>query len=147
MLAAALKPYGGLVIWRCFVYNCRQDWRDRATDRANAAYDNFMPLDGRFEDNVILQVKNGPMDFQVREPVSPLIGGLKKTNFMLELQVTQEYTGQQRHICYLAPMWKDVLEFDTYSNGRKHGGTAAFDPPEGMLTGMAGVSNIGDDMN
>ena len=148
MLAAALKPYGGLVIWRCFVYNCRQDWRDRATDRANAAYDNFMPLDGRFDDNVILQVKNGPMDFQVREPVSPLIGGLKKTNFMLELQVTQEYTGQQRHICYLAPMWKDVLEFDTYSNGS--GSTAArllSDPPEGMLTGMAGVSNIGDDMN
>jgi alpha-glucuronidase len=148
MLAAALKPYGGLVIWRCFVYNCRQDWRDRTTDRANAAYDNFMPLDGCFDDNVFLQIKNGPMDFQVREPVSPLIGGLKKTNFMLELQVTQEYTGQQRHLCYLAPMWKNVLEFDTYSRGE--GSTVArllSEPADGMLTGIAAVSNIGDDMN
>ncbi|HPP36028.1 MAG TPA: alpha-glucuronidase family glycosyl hydrolase, partial [Clostridiales bacterium] len=148
MLAAALKPYGGLVIWRCFVYNCKQDWRDRKTDRANAAYDNFMPLDGCFDDNVILQIKNGPMDFQVREPVSPLIGGLKKTNFMLELQITQEYTGQQRHLCYLAPMWKDVLEFDTYSRGK--GSTVArllSEPADGMTAGIAAVSNIGDDMN
>jgi len=103
MLAEALKPFGGVVIWRCFVYNCKQDWRDRKTDRANAAYDNFMPLDGKFLDNVILQIKNGPMDFQVREPVSPLFGGLTRTNQMLELQITQEYTGQQKHICYLVP--------------------------------------------
>lgn len=148
MLAAALKPYGGLVVWRCFVYNCRQDWRDRTTDRANAAYDNFMPLDGHFDDNVILQIKNGPMDFQVREPVHPLLGGLKKTNYMLELQVTQEYTGQQRHLCYLAPMWKDVLEFDTYCRGE--GSTVArllSEPAEGLMAGIAAVSNIGDDMN
>ncbi len=148
MLAAALKPYGGVVIWRCFVYNCRQDWRDRVTDRANSAYDNFMPLDGSFEDNVILQIKNGPMDFQVREPVSPLIGGLKKSNTILELQITQEYTGQQRHLCYLAPMWKNVLNFDTYSCGK--GSTVAkilSGANQDILTGITAVSNIGDDMN
>lgn len=149
MLAKALKPHGGLVIWRCFVYNCQQDWRDRVTDRANAAYDNFMPLDGCFDDNVMLQIKNGPMDFQVREPVSPLLGGIKKTNVMLELQITQEYTGQQRHLCYLAPMWKDVLDFDTCSEGKGSTvksllmGAAA----KGRLSGMAAVSNTGDDPN
>lgn len=149
MLAAALKPFGGIVIWRCFVYNCRQDWRDTITDRANSAYDNFMPLDGKFEDNVLLQIKNGPMDFQVREPVSPLLGGLKNSNIMLELQITQEYTGQQRHLCYLAPMWKDVLDFDTFSNGK--GSTVANllikAPQNGKMSGIAAVSNIGDDLN
>lgn len=148
MLAAALKPYGGIVVWRCFVYNCRQDWRDRVTDRANSAYDNFMPLDGCFRDNVFLQIKNGPMDFQVREPVSPLFGGLQKSNMILELQVTQEYTGQQRHLCYLAPMWKNVLDFDTWCRGK--GSTVAqilTNPDKGILTGIAAVSNIGDDMN
>ena len=74
MLADALKPHGGVVIWRCFVYNCHMDWRDRKKDRAKAAYDNFMPLDGKFNDNVVLQIKNGPMDFQIREPVTPLFG-------------------------------------------------------------------------
>ena len=75
MLAEAVKPYDGLIIWRCFVYNCQQDWRDRKTDRARSGYDNFKPLDGQFLDNVILQVKNGPMDFQVREPVSLCLAG------------------------------------------------------------------------
>ncbi|HEX2944731.1 MAG TPA: alpha-glucuronidase family glycosyl hydrolase [Clostridia bacterium] len=149
MLAKALKPYGGLVIWRCFVYNCQQDWRDRITDRANAAYDNFMPLDGSFDDNVLLQIKNGPMDFQVREPVSPLLGGIKKTNVMLELQIAQEYTGQQRHLCYLAPMWKAVLDFDTYSEGK--GSTVksllCCAGEKGRLSGIAAVSNTGNDMN
>jgi alpha-glucuronidase len=106
MLARALKPYGGLVIWRCFVYDCHLDWRDRSTDRAMAAYQHFFPLDGRFEDNAVLQIKNGPMDFQVREPVSPLFGALEKTNAAIEFQITQEYTGQQKHVCYLVPMWK-----------------------------------------
>ncbi len=149
MLAAALKPYGGLVIWRCFVYNCTQDWRDRVTDRANAAYDNFMALDGCFADNVLLQIKNGPMDFQVREPVSPLIGGLKHTSFLLEFQITQEYTGQQKHLCYLAPMWKEVLDFDTHMDGT--GSTVrqllSDAPAKGMHTGFAAISNIGDDCN
>jgi alpha-glucuronidase len=149
MLASALKPFGGVVIWRCFVYNCRQDWRDRKTDRANAAYDNFMPLDGQFMDNVILQIKNGPMDFQVREPVLPLFGGLKETNQMLELQITQEYTGQQKHICYLVPQWKEVLDFDTYSEGK---GSTVKRIIAGKLYpqkhgGIAGVSNIGSDLN
>lgn len=112
MLADVLAPHGGTVIWRCFVYDCKQDWRDRRTDRARAAYDHFMPLDGAFRDNVVLQIKHGPMDFQVREPVSPLLLGLRRTQIALELQITQEYTGQQRHLCYLLPMWKEVLDFE-----------------------------------
>ena len=99
MLAEAIRPYEGLIIWRCFVYNCQQDWRDYKTDRARAGYDYFSELDGNFAENVVLQIKNGPMDFQVREPISPLFGGLMKTNQMLEVQIAQEYTGQQRHIC------------------------------------------------
>ncbi len=149
MLAAALKPFGGIVIWRCFVYNCRQDWRDTITDRANSAYDTYMPLDGSFENNVLLQIKNGPMDFQVREPVSPLLGGLRKSNMVLELQITQEYTGQQRHLCYLGPMWKDVLDFDTFNSGK--GSTVANilmrSGQDGKISGIAAVSNIGDDLN
>ncbi|WP_116063037.1 alpha-glucuronidase family glycosyl hydrolase [Cohnella phaseoli] len=149
MLAEALRLYGGIVIWRCFVYDCLQDWRDRKTDRARAAYDHFRPLDGKFADNVVLQIKNGPMDFQVREPASPLFGGLRQTNQILELQITQEYTGQQTHLCFLVPQWKEVLDFDTYASGE--GSTVAkaatgelFDRP---LGGIAGVSNIGDDSN
>jgi len=149
MLAAALKPFGGVVIWRCFVYNCMQDWRDYKTDRAKAAYDNFKPLDGMFDDNVILQIKNGPMDFQVREPVSPLFGGLEKTNVNLEVQITQEYTGQQKHLCYLIPMWKEVLDFDTYARGK---GTTVKKIVRGSVFnnkygGVAGVANVGDDDN
>ena len=116
MLAGAVAPYGGKIIWRCFVYNCQQDWRDLKTDRARSGYDNFINLDGQFAENVILQVKNGPMDFQVREPVHPLFGGMTKTNEMLEVQIAQEYTGQQRHVCYLIPMFKEVLQFKTYVN-------------------------------
>jgi alpha-glucuronidase len=149
MLADALEPYGGDVIWRCFVYNCLQDWRDRSTDRARAAYDHFMPLDGQFRDNVLLQIKNGPMDFQVREPVSPLLGGLVQTNQLLELQITQEYTGQQRHLCYLVPQWKEVLDYDTHARGE---GSTVAEVASGRLFGrkrggIAAVSNIGDDAN
>lgn len=114
MLADLVKPYGGIIIWRCFVYNCTQDWRDRKTDRARAGYDNFIGMDGDYHENVILQIKNGPMDFQIREAVSPLLGGLKKTNQMLEVQVAQEYTGQQIDVCYLIPLFKEVLDFKTY---------------------------------
>jgi len=149
LMAEALAPYGGVVIWRCFVYNCQQDWRDRRTDRARAAYDHFMPLDGQFRDNVLLQIKNGPMDFQVREPVSPLIGGLKRTNRLMELQITQEYTGQQRHLCYLVPQWKEALDFDTYARGP---GSTAAEAASGRLFGgsrggLAAVANVGDDEN
>ncbi|GGL15720.1 xylan alpha-(1-_2)-glucuronosidase [Sphaerisporangium melleum] len=111
MLAEALAPFGGVVHWRAFVYDHRQDWRDRSTDRARAAHDHFAPLDGLFGDNVILQVKHGPIDFQPREPVSPVIAAMPATRVAVELQVTQEYTGQQRHVCYLAPMWSEVLGF------------------------------------
>lgn len=149
VLADALAPHGGLVIWRCFVYNCMQDWRDRSTDRARAAYDHFSPLDGKFRDNVLLQIKNGPMDFQVREPVSPLFGAMKQTNQVLEFQITQEYTGQQRHVCYLVPQWKTVLDFDTYANGP---GTEVKHVVDGSVfnmkySGIAAVSNIGNDEN
>lgn len=149
MLATALEPFGGIVVWRCFVYNCHQDWRDRKTDRARAAYDHFMPLDGQFKNNVILQIKNGPMDFQVREPISPLFGGLEHTNQILELQITQEYTGQQRHVCYLVPQWKEILDFDTCAKGE---GSTVAKVASGELFGnlyggIAAVSNIGNDMN
>jgi alpha-glucuronidase len=119
MLADIAKEHGAIIIWRCFVYNCRQDWRDKKTDRARAGYDNFMPMDGDYHDNVILQIKNGPMDFQIREPISPLFGGLRKTNQMLEVQIAQEYTGQQIDLCYLIPMFKEILEFRTYCTDEK----------------------------
>lgn len=149
MLAEALEPYGGLVLWRCFVYNCHQDWRDRSTDRARAAYDHFKPLNGRFKDNVVLQIKNGPMDFQVREPVSPLIGAMDQTNQLVEFQITQEYTGQQKDVCYLVPMWKEVLDFDTYAAGT---GSTVKEIAAGAVhpyshCGITAVSNIGDDGN
>jgi alpha-glucuronidase len=148
MLADALSQFGGLLVWRAFVYKM-QDWRDRKTDRAKAAYEFFKPLDGHFRDNVILQIKNGPMDFQVREPVSPLFGAMKETNQMIELQITQEYTGHQIDLCYLVPQWKEVLNFDTYANGM---GSKVADVVSGKLFkrpegGVAGVSNIGDDVN
>lgn len=149
MLAEALLPFGGIVIWRCFVYNCKQDWRDRKTDRARAAYDHFKPLDGRFMDNVILQVKNGPMDFQVREGVSPLFGALEHTNTIIEFQVAQEYTGQQRHVCYLVPQWKEILDFDTYAKGTNSQVKRVVDGSMFgyQYSGFAAVSNIGDDHN
>ncbi|WP_413379937.1 alpha-glucuronidase family glycosyl hydrolase [Alkalihalobacillus sp. 1P02AB] len=149
MLAEALEPFGGIVIWRCFVYNCMQDWRDRKTDRARAAYDHFKPLDGQFHDNVILQIKNGPMDFQVREANSPLFGAMTETNQMLEFQVTQEYTGQQIDLCYLIPQWKEILEFDTFAAGAGTPIKRIVDGStfENKLSGIAAVSNIGNDDN
>lgn len=149
MLANAVTKYNGTIIWRCFVYNCKQDWRDRKTDRARAGYDNFMPIDGTFKDNVILQIKNGPMDFQVREPVSPLFGGLKKTNQLLEVQIAQEYTGQQRHVCYLIPLFKKILEFKTYYGG---GSDTVADIASGKTfdrnkCGFVAVTNTGNDEN
>ncbi|EGP5213413.1 alpha-glucuronidase [Enterococcus faecium] len=149
MLARALQPYGGLVIWRCFVYDCSQDWRDRSIDRAKAAYDHFLELDGTFEENVLLQIKNGPIDFQVREPVNPLFGALKQTNHMLEFQVTQEYTGQQKHICCLLPMWKAVLDFDTKRllEHSKVKEILSEQSPNPKNSGVAAVVNVGMDDN
>lgn len=107
-IARALKPHGGLLFYRAFVYNHRLDWNDMKADRARAAYDYFHALDGRFDDNVVIQIKNGPIDFQVREPVSPLFGALEKTNQAIELPIIQEYMGGGR----LVPWWKDALDFD-----------------------------------
>ena len=149
MLADIVKPYGGIIIWRCFVYNCTQDWRDYKTDRARAGYDNFIQMDGDYHENVILQIKNGPMDFQIREPISPLLGGLKKTNQMLEVQVAQEYTGHQIDVCYLIPLFKEVLDFHTYC---KEGADTIADVISGRTlgnknTGIAAVINTGNDAN
>jgi alpha-glucuronidase len=144
MLAAALRPHGGEVVWRCFVYNSAQDWRDTTVDRARAAYDTFYPLDGCFDDNVLLQIKHGPYDFQVREPVSPLFGALKRTRQLMELQITQEYTGHQIDLCYLPYMWQDVLNFDT-----AHGDVKRIKDllTSGKIGGLAAVGNVGLDQN
>jgi alpha-glucuronidase len=148
-VARALKPHGGLVFYRGFVYNHHLDWNNLKNDRAKAAYDNFHPLDGKFDDNVVIQIKNGPIDFQVREPASPIFGGLEKTNEAVEVQVTQEYMGQQFHTVYLVPMWKEVLDFDMKVGGRStpvkeilSGRT--FNRPTG---GYVAVVNVGLDTN
>lgn len=140
MLASAIAPYGGILIWRCFVYNCRQDWRDHTIDRAKAAYECFSPLDGEFLDNVFLQIKNGPMDFQVREPIAPLFGTMDQTNKLLELQITQEYTGQQKHVCFLIPWWKEILSTQTYANYNDS-------PVAERIDGIAAIVNVGTDNN
>lgn len=148
MLARAIKPQGGIVIWRCFVYNCAQNWWERNSDRAKAAYDIFSELDGNFDDNVILQIKNGPIDFQIREPISPLFGKLEKTNQILEVQITQEYTGHQKDICYLVPMWKEVLDYDTkHSEDSCVKNILQKNSIHKEYSGFAGVGNIGMDSN
>ena len=144
LLAAALKPHGGVVLYRAFVYNHHADWRDPKADRARAAYDIFQPLDGKFAENVIVQTKEGPIDFQAREPVSPLFAGLKQTSQAMEVQITQEYTGQQRHLVYLAPLWKEVLDFDLRGDNRPTPVKEilegkAFQQPLGGMVGVAGV--------
>ncbi|SFG20571.1 alpha-glucuronidase [Oribacterium sp. WCC10] len=148
MLAKAIAPHDGIIIWRCFVYNCQQSWKDRSLDRANAAYDLFITLDGQFEDNVILQIKNGPIDFQIREPVSPLFGALHKTNQILEFEITQEYTGHQIDQCYLLPMWKEVMDFDTRYEGESLVKDIVREySPVTKNSGIAAVVNVGMDEN
>lgn len=131
MLARAVAPRGGVLVWRAFVYNCMQDWRDAATDRPKAAYDTYAPLDGQFDDNVILQVKYGPYDFQVREPISPTLYAMKRTRLAMELQLAQEYTGQQIDLFAMNPMWREFTE----------------DLPPKALCAVAAVSNLGRDDN
>lgn len=131
MLARALAPHGGRLFWRCFVYNCKQNWRDNKTDRPKAAFLNYAPLDGEFDDNVVLQIKNGPLDFQVREPLSPLFYWMPRTGKAMELQLAQEYTGQQLDLFYQAPQWQDIFA----------------QMPEKAAQYMATVSNLGDDAN
>lgn len=143
MLADALQQYGGIVMWRAFVYSANEK------DRAKQAYSEFMPLDGKFRDNVIIQVKNGPIDFQPREPFNPLFGAIKKTAVMPELQVTQEYLGQSIHLVFLATMWEEFLTSDTYQKGK--GSTVARSTVGSIYpqkyTAIAGVSNVGSDTN
>ena len=149
MLADIVKEHGGIIIWRCFVYNCQQDWRDRKTDRARAGYDSFMPMVGDYHDNVILQIKNGPMDFQIREPISPLLGGLRKTNQMLEVQIAQEYTGHQIDLCYLIPEFKEILGFRTYCSETNDtvADIISGETFGSKFSGIAAVTNTGNDFN
>ena len=134
MLAEAVAPYGGIVMWRAFVYS------PTSPDRANQAVEEFLPLDGKFADNVIVQIKNGPVDFQPREPFSPLFGKLKDTKMMIECQVTQEYLGFSNHLAYHGTTWEECLGSDTYRDGP--GSTVAK-----MVTAIAGVANTGQDAN
>lgn len=127
MLADALRPFGGIVMWRSFVYGARH----KGEDRVMQAVSEFKNLDGKFHDNVILQSKNGPLDFQPREPYAPIFDNMHSTKQMAEFQITQEYTGQAKHLVYLAPMWKEFFEYVS---------------PDSLL-GIAGVSNVGDDSN
>lgn len=143
MMAKVMKPYGGIIMWRAFVYSPSSD------DRAKQAFLEFLPLDGKFDDNVIIQIKNGPVDFQPREPFSPLFGALKKTPEMLEYQLTQEYLGGNNHLVYQAPLFKETLDSDTYSDGK---GSTVAKIIDGTLrsskfTAISAVANIGEDKN
>ncbi len=144
LFAKALAPYGGVVMWRAFVYD-----HNVADDRAKQAYNEFKPLEGKFDENVFVQVKNGAIDFQPREPFHPLFGAMPKTPLMMEFQITQEYLGCATHLVYLAPLFKECLDSDTYSKGV---GSTVSKVIDGSLdnhkySGMAGVSNIGNDRN
>ncbi|MCQ4139338.1 alpha-glucuronidase [Chryseobacterium sp. EO14] len=143
MMADVLKPYGGIVMWRAFVYSPSKE------DRAKQAHLEFVPLDGKFRDNVIIQIKNGPIDFQPREAFNPLFGALRKTSEMVEFQITQEYLGQANHLVFLAPLFKETLDSDTFSDGK---GSTIAKITDGTLrpaklTAIAAVANIGEDKN
>jgi len=142
VLADALKPHGGIVMWRAFVYA-----NDPKEDRVKQAYDAFKPLDGKFRDNVIVQVKNGPLDFQPREPFSPLFGATPKTNIGMEVEVVKEYLGGATHLFYLGAYWQEVLEADTYAKGKGSTVASVIDGSlfKRHLTGFAGVANVGTD--
>ena len=142
MLADALASHGGIVMWRAFVYAA-----DNKDDRVKQAYHEFMPLDGKFHDNVVIQIKNGPLDFMPREPFSPLFGGMASTPLALELQITQEYLGCSTQLAYLGTIWKEVLDADTFATGT---GSTVARVTDGSLRGhklsvIAGVANTGTD--
>jgi alpha-glucuronidase len=144
MMAAAFAPHGGVVIWRAFVYDMKPGY-----DRAGAAYEHLHPFDGKFAPNALLQVKNGPIDFQPREPFHPLFGAMPRTQVMPEFQITQEYLGFSNHLVFLAQMWREVLDSDTYAKGK---GSTVARVADGTLsrqkiTGIAGVANTGTDRN
>lgn len=144
VVADALKPHGGTVFWRAFVYSEKDP-----TDRAKQAYNEFKPLDGQFRDNVFVQTKYGAIDFQPREPVHPMFGAMPKTNLAMEMQLTKEYLGQATHLVYLPVLWKEILDWDTMAKGK---GSTVARVIDGSLEGhtnsaMVGVANIGDDRN
>ncbi|WP_437630012.1 alpha-glucuronidase family glycosyl hydrolase [Sorangium sp. So ce854] len=144
MLADAVAPHGGIVMWRAFVYS-----DDNPPDRIKQAYEQFKPLDGKFKDNVLVQAKNGPLDFQPREPFHPLFGAMPETPLALELQITKEYLGEDTHLAYLGPLFEEVLDADTRADGE---GSTVAKVVDGSLHGhatsvIAGVSNVGDDAN
>ncbi len=144
MLAEAVKPHGGIVMWRAFVYAPENN-----EDRVKQAYSEFKPLDGKFANNVLVQVKNGPLDFQPREPFHPLFGAMPKTPLMMEFQITKEYLGFATHLVYLGTMWEEVLDADTHAKGK---GSTVAKVIDGSLqgypiTGIAGVANVGSDRN
>ncbi len=140
VVARALAPHNGLIFYRGFVYDNKMDWRNLKNDRARAADDNFRTLDGKFEPNAIIQIKNGPIDFQVREPASPLFGTLQQTKKAVELQITQEYFGQAKHTVFLAEYWKDTLDFDMRVRDQAS-------PVKSLVNAVVGVSNVGLDEN
>lgn len=151
MLADAVAPHGGIVMWRAFVYS-----NETPTDRFKQAYDEFKPLDGQFRKNVLVQVKNGPIDFQPREPFHPLFGAMPQTPLMMEFQITMEYLGQGTHLVYEAPLFKECLDADTYAKGKglpagQAGSTVAKDIDGSLyhnsISGIAGVANIGNERN
>ncbi len=143
MLADALQPYNGIVLWRAFVYS-----PDNTADRVTQAQTEFAPLDGKFRDNVVVQIKNGPLDFMPREPFSPLFAHMPRTPLALELQITQEYLGQSLQLAYLAPMWKETLDANTYAGDNATVARVVDGSATGhTLSVMAGVANIGTDRN
>jgi len=143
MLADAVSPFNGIIMWRAFVYS------SASNDRFKQAYEEFKPLDGKFRKNVLVQVKNGPIDFQPREPFSPLFGAMDQTPLMMEFQLTQEYLGQGTHLVFEAPLFKETLNADTYSKGKGSTVTKVINGSLNnfSLNGIAGVSNIGNDIN
>ncbi|MES2240660.1 MAG: alpha-glucuronidase family glycosyl hydrolase [Bacteroidota bacterium] len=144
MLADALAPFNGIVMWRAFVYS-----EHDTDDRAKQAYSEFVPYDGKFRDNVIVQVKNGAIDFQPREPFHPLFGAMPKTNTMMEFQITQEYLGFSSHLVYLSKLYQETLEADTYRKGKGSTVAKIIDGSlnSNKITGIAGIANIGNDLN
>jgi alpha-glucuronidase len=144
MMADAIAPHNGIIMWRAFVYS-----HEVPDDRHKQAYNEFVPLDGKFRPNVMVQVKNGAIDFMPREPFHPLFGAMPKTPLMMEFQVTQEYLGQGTHLVFLAPLFKEVLNSDTYCSGKGSTVAKVIDgsADNHTLSGMAGVSNIGSDIN
>ena len=144
MLAAALEPHGGNVMWRAFVYSAEEP-----EDRVKQAYTEFVPLDGQFADNVLVQVKNGPLDFQPREPFHPLFGAMPETPLMMELQITKEYLGFSTHLAYLGTLWEEVLSAETHATDQRAPVASVIDGTahDYEITGMAGVANIGSDRN